>query len=158
MSEPALLAAVAARTFIVFVVLVVGLRLAGKRQTGELNTHDVVFILMVANAVQNAMTKGDGRLTVALVSAGTLMAAGVLHAAVLCRLPWLQPWAVGMPTVVVENGRAFRRSMRREGLTDHELMAAIRGQGLAGIRDVRLALLEMDGSISVIPREQKTHA
>jgi|SRR5581483_9535400 len=148
------LAAVAVRTAVVVFALLVGLRLTGKRQAGEANLSDLLLALMMANAVQNAMTKGDGHLGVALVSAGTLIFLGWLAATLLSRHPGWERWAVGGPTVIVENGRVFRRTARREGVTDQELMAAVRDQGLADVADVKLAVLECDGSFSVIPRDR----
>ncbi len=151
-SGPIFLAAIAARTAIVFVLVLVGLRLTGKRQAGELNLHDMFLVLVLCNAVQNAMTNGNGRLTVALVSSGTLIFLGWLFARLLSRHPSWEPWAVGVPTVIVEDGRVFRRAMRREGVTRDELLAAVRDQGVPDLADVRLAVLETDGSISVVPR------
>src|SRR3954454_15434995 len=103
--EPGFLAAVAARTAVVFVLLVVGLRLTGRRQAGEQNTHDLLLVLILANAVQNGMTRGDGRLAVALVSSGTLLLLGVLMTAVQSRHPSWERAVVGVPTVLVEEGR-----------------------------------------------------
>jgi len=154
-SQLSLLAAVAVRTAIVFVLLVVGLRATGNRQAGELNLHDVLLVLLLANAVQNAMTKGDGRLSVALVSAGTLVLLGWLFATLLSRHPAWERWAVGTPTVVVEDGRLLRRNLRREGVTEGEVLAAVRDQGVPDLAGVMFAVLEIDGSISVIPREPK---
>jgi uncharacterized membrane protein YcaP (DUF421 family) len=151
--EPGLLAAVAVRTALVFAFLVAGLRLTGRRQAGELNLRDLLLVLVLANSVQNAMTQGDGRLTVALVSSGTLLLLGTLFAALQSRHPCWERWVVGVPTVLVEDGRARRRSMRREGVSQNDLLAAVREQGLADLSGVRLAVLEVDGSISVIPRD-----
>lgn len=153
---PDFLAAIAVRTAIVFIALVIGLRLTGRRQAGELNLHDVLLVLILANAVQNAMTKGDGRLSVALVSAGTLLVLGTLFAAVQSRYPACEGWLAGTPTVLVEDGRVIRRHLRSEGVTDGELMGAVREQGLADLAGVKLAVLENDGSISVIPRQEKS--
>jgi uncharacterized membrane protein YcaP (DUF421 family) len=154
-SGPAFLAGIAVRTAVVFVLLAFGVRGTGKRQTGELNVHDLFFVLIVANAVQNAMTKGNGSLAVALVSAGTLLLLGWLGATLLSKQPAWEAWLVGAPTVLVEGGRMVRSSMRREGVTEDELMAAVRGRGLTDLAGVRLAVLEIDGSISVVPREEK---
>ncbi len=152
--EFAFLAAIAVRTAIVFVALVIGFRITGRRQTGELNLHDLLLVLILANAVQNAMTKGDGRLTVALASSGTLLLLGTLLAAWQCRHPSWERQVVGAPTVLVEAGRLIGRNLRREGVTECDLMAAVRDQGVADLAGVRLAVLEADGSISVIPRER----
>jgi len=101
------------------------------------------------------MTKGDGRLLVALVSSGTLLLLGTLFAALQCRYPTCERWVAGVPTVLVENGRVLRRHLRREGVTEGELMGAVREQGLADLAGVKLAVLENDGSISVIPRKER---
>jgi uncharacterized membrane protein YcaP (DUF421 family) len=98
------------------------------------------------------MTRGDGRLLVALASSGTLLLLGTLFAALQTRHPSCQNWAVGVPTVLVEGSRFIPRNMRREGVTPGDLMAAVREQGLMDLSDVQLAVLENDGSISVIPR------
>lgn len=148
------LAAIAARTMIVLIVLVIGLRVTGKRQAGELNLPDLILVLVLANAVQNAMTNGDGRLPVALVSAGTLIACGWIFAWLVRINPTVHQRLTGSPTVVVENGRALRQNLRREGVTQEELMQSFREKGLADLADVRLAILEPDGTISIIPQEE----
>jgi uncharacterized membrane protein YcaP (DUF421 family) len=149
-----LVAAAAARTAIVFVLLVAGIRITGKRQMGEMNLHDLLLVLIMANAVQNAMTKGDGHLGVALASAGTLIVLGwLLQTLISYRDSW-QAVLLGVPTVIVENGRMIRGNMRREGITEQEVLAAVRDQGLADLAGVKLAVLEIDGTVSVIPRNQ----
>jgi uncharacterized membrane protein YcaP (DUF421 family) len=150
--EAGVLTAVVVRTAVVFMLLVAGLRVTGRRQAGELNVCDLLVVLLFANSVQNSMTRGDGRLTVALASSGTLLLLGTLFAAVQCRYPLWERSVVGVPTVLAEGGRPNRREMRREGVTEGDLRAAVRNQGLGDLRDVKFALLEADGSISVIPR------
>src|SRR5581483_4955862 len=93
------LAAIAVRTAVVFVLVTLGVRLTGKRQTGEMNVHDLLLVLVIANAVQNAMTKGDGRLSVALVASGTLLLLGWLFARLVDRYPALQAELAGAPAV-----------------------------------------------------------
>lgn len=149
----AFLAAVALRTAMVFVVLVIGVRKTGKRQTGEMNLHDLVLVLVLANAVQNAMTQGDARLSVALVSSGTLLVLGWIYELLVATRQTCQPWLAGVPTVIAERGHLLRGAMWQEGVTERELMAAVRDQGLMELAQVRLAVLEIDGSISVVPQE-----
>ncbi|HEY1381713.1 MAG TPA: YetF domain-containing protein [Gemmataceae bacterium] len=156
--SPGGLAAVAVRTAVTTAVLLVGLRATGKRQAGEGNLHDLMLALLMANAVQNGMTRGDGSLAVALAAAGTLLLLARLVGGLLSGHPAWEGWAVGGPTVLVEDGRVVRRRARREGVTDRELMAAVRDEGLAGVGDVKLAVLEPDGSISVIPRDKQPEA
>src|SRR5581483_9904748 len=123
-------------------------------QIGEMNTHDVLLVLILANAVQNAMTTGSGQIAVALLAAGTLILLGRLAAVSFRRWPSLEERLMGAPTVIVHDGQVISRSLRAEGLTLEEVRSAVRAQGLEHLDDVKLAVLEMDGSISVIPRER----
>lgn len=148
------LSGIALRTAIVFVLLVPGVRLTGKRQIGEMNLHDLLMIMILANAVQNAMTAGNPHLSAAIVAAGTLILLGWLLAVVVGRHPTWQKWIMGAPAVLVQDGRILPRNMRREGVSEAELMVAVREQGLAELAHVKLAVLEIDGEISVVPREK----
>lgn len=145
------LAAIAARTAVVFFLLVAGIRLTGKRQFGEINLHDLLFVLIVSNAVQNAMTKGDGRLSVALVSAGTLILFGWLFQVVIARFPSTRAALVGSPIVLVHDRQVIPSHLAQARLTEEDLLAAIRERGYGGLDEVRLAVLEADGSIGVVP-------
>ncbi|HEY8884117.1 MAG TPA: hypothetical protein VIO35_02300, partial [Chloroflexota bacterium] len=101
-SELGLLTVIAIRTAIVLVALVAGVRIFGKRQIGGMNVYDLVLVLLLANAVQNAMTEGSGNLGVGLVSAGTLLLADRLLGIVFTKRPELEGQLLGTPTVVVE--------------------------------------------------------
>jgi uncharacterized membrane protein YcaP (DUF421 family) len=153
-SELGLITAAGARTAIIFVLLVAAIRITGKRQMGEMNLHDLLLVMIMANSVQNAMTKGDGRLGVALVSGGTLIVLGWLLQTLIGRHESWEHLLMGVPTVIVENGRMIRGSMRREGVTEEEVLAAVRDQGLPDLARVRLAVLENNGTVSVIPEKQ----
>ncbi len=150
------LVAMAARTAIVLVVLIVGVRvLTGRHAIGDLNTRDILTLLMMANAVQNAMTKGDGRLTVALAASGTLLLLDWGLGVTLVARPSLERRLFGTPVVVVQDARMLQPALRREGLTEEDVRAAMRKRGIGDLRQVRLALLEQDGSISVIPKSRR---
>jgi uncharacterized membrane protein YcaP (DUF421 family) len=152
------LLATAVRTAIVLVALIGAVRLFGKRHTGELNLYDLLLVLIIANAVQNAMTRGNGHIVVAIVSAGTLMLAGWLGAALLSRRPGMERRLLGAPAVVVQDGRLLRKNLRRESIGEDELMMEVRKQGLADLASVKLAVLEIDGSVSVVPRDDPATA
>jgi len=153
MPAPLLLAAVAVRTTLVLIVLVLGVRLlTGRHTTGDLNMHDIVTLLMVANAVQNAMTEAKGDLTIALASSAALLVFGWGLAVVMAKWPPVEERLLGSPVVIVRNARPLSGAMRREGVTQEELGAAIRERGLRDVGQVKLAILEADGSISVIPK------
>ena len=152
-SELGLLTVIAIRTAIVLVALVAGVRIFGKRQIGGMNVYDLVLVLLLANAVQNAMTKGSGNLGVGLVSAGALLLADRLLGIVFTKRPELEGQLLGTPTVVVEDGRFVEEHLRREGVTQDEVLAAVRQFGLSELAQVKLAVLEADGSLSVVPTD-----
>lgn len=149
-----ILSVIAGRTIVVLVALIAGIRLFGRRDLGGMNVYDLVLVLLLANAVQNAMTEGSGLLAVGIVSSGTLLAFEILLGTLFSRRPWLEAHLIGRPTVIVENGRLDRGNMRRESVTDEELSAAMRSYGITDLRDVRLAVLEADGSLSIVPSDR----
>ena len=153
---PWFLAAIGVRSVIVLVALVAGIRIFGKRNVGGLTLIDLVMVLLLGNAVQNAMTNGSGHIGVGLVSAGALLVIDRLMGLLFVRRPWIERKLFGEPTVILTNGRRDSRAMRSEGVDDDELMLAVRQQGLHDLAQVKLAVLEADGSISVIPKDDPT--
>ena len=143
------------RTMIVYAVVVLGLRLLGKRQLGQMTIFDLVMILLIANAVQNAMVGTDTSLGGGLVAALTLLAVN----AAVTRLVNLSPFAErlfeGAPTLLVKDGGFVSENLRREGLAQEEVEMAIREHGIETADGVRVAYLEPDGTISVIPIDAK---
>ncbi len=152
---PLMLSAVAVRTIVILAALVVGIRIFGKRDVGGMNLIDLVLILLLGNAIQNAMTFGSGSLGVGLVSAGVLLVADRLLGILFVRRPWLERSLFGGPTLIVHNGVLDRTAMEREGLSEDEVMTAARAIGLEKLSAVRMAVLEEDGSISIIPAESE---
>ncbi|HVT11405.1 MAG TPA: YetF domain-containing protein [Fimbriimonadaceae bacterium] len=148
------LSVLAAKSAIVLILLFLAFRLLGKRQIGQLNIYDLATIMALANAVQNAMTAGKGDLSVGIVSSGTLLLISYALGRLFVRSRRAERLMIGMPTVIVNRGKVLRHRMRRERVTRDELLAAIRQHGLQSPQQVKMAVLEVDGSISVIPREK----
>src|SRR4051812_40859745 len=144
------------RTMVVYFTVVLGLRLFGKRELGQMTPFDLVLLLTLSNSVQNAMTGPDTSLTGGLVSAATLLASNYLLNLSGARLPWVRRWLIGNPTLLVHNGRKIPERMRREGVTEEELLMACRQHGIDKIEDVASAVLEVDGTISIIPATAET--
>lgn len=144
--------AMAVRTGIVLIFLVLGIRLFGRRQMGQLTIYDLVTIMLVANAVQNSMTAGLPLLSVGLGSSASLMVVGLAATYFVCRKPVLGRLVTGSPTVLVLNGAFQRRNMRRECITTNEVLAAAREHEVASIRQIHLAVLEPNGDISIVPK------
>jgi uncharacterized membrane protein YcaP (DUF421 family) len=138
------------RTFIIYVVLLAGLRLGGKREIGQFTLFDLVVILLIANAVQNAMVGQDTTLLGGIVAAVVLLAANYGFAFLIDRSRRLRSAMLGKPTVLVTNGEMLLDHMKQEGITQDELEAAVREHGIASIPDVQMAMLEIDGSISIV--------
>ena len=148
---------IAAKSTVIYLVVVFAMRLVGTRQLGQMTTYDFVLIVVVANAVQNALVGGDSTLAGGLVSALTLLLLNRLFTAFLSAFPWLEQRMVGEPVVLVSDGQPRLESMKREGVTPEELLAALREHAVGSLEDVRLAVLEVDGEISVVPKDSTVH-
>jgi uncharacterized membrane protein YcaP (DUF421 family) len=141
---------IALRTTVVYGALLVALRLTGTRQLGQMSTFDFVLLLIIANAVQNAMVGPDTSLTGGLVAAGVLVGWHRvidwwrLHSRSAAKL------IVGEGIMLIHNGKLLDAHLLRAGITRDELRQSLREHGVAGIGDVLLAVLEPDGAISVI--------
>lgn len=137
------------RSIAVYGVLLAGLRLFGKREVGQFTLFDLVLVLLVANAVQPAMTGRDTSLLGGVIIIVTLVVVN-FGLSRLDRHGAFRRLLQSEPTPLVRNGRRLRQAMDREGVDDTELDTAIRGHGLEDVKQVRLAMLEPDGSISII--------
>ena len=146
---------IAVRTIVVYVVVFVGLRLMGKRELGQMTVFDLVVILLIANAVQNAMVGSDSSLQGGLLAAAVLLAANRAVASLPVRSARWGRLIEGTPTVLVQDGHYLAASMRKEDIDPDEVEAAIREHGIESIQSVKLAVLEVDGSISVVPADAR---
>jgi uncharacterized membrane protein YcaP (DUF421 family) len=140
------------RGAVVYVFLLVLLRLTGKRQVGQLATFDLVLLLILSNAVQNSMNGGDSSLVGGLISALTLVVLNHLVGAATSASKVIETFVEGRPQLLVHNGRVYVDVLRRSQITRHELDSAIRSAGCTAVEDVRVAILETNGSITVLPR------
>jgi uncharacterized membrane protein YcaP (DUF421 family) len=139
------------RAVLVYFFLLILLRLTGKRQVGQLAPFDLILLLVLSNAVQNAMNGGDNSYTAGILSAGTLVGVNYLVSFGTFRWKWFSWLIEGKPTILIHNGKVDEKAMRHEQMTHHELMAALRAEGLTSIEQVHVAILENTGRISVLP-------
>lgn len=144
------------RSAIVYLFLFLAFRLAGKRQIGQMSPFDLIVLLVISNVLQNAMIGKDDSILGGLIGATTILLLnyGVAWASIRSRR--LERVLEGEPTLLVHNGRILERNLQREMITHGELMAAIRRGGLENPRQVRLAILEENGAISIIPMHPST--
>jgi uncharacterized membrane protein YcaP (DUF421 family) len=145
-----------ARTAIVYAAILVGLRLGGKREIGQMTAFDLVVILLIANAVQNAMVGSDVSVTGGLVAAAVLLLLNYGLGFARERLPFLRRAVQGEPTLLVNHGKFVEKNLRREEIDEDLVMMAIREHGVGEIKDVEMAVLETDGSISIVPVDAAT--
>jgi len=142
---------IALRSALVYLALLVGLRLAGKREIGQMTVFDLVVLLLLANAVQNAMVGPDTSLTGGVIAVAVLFVFDRAVAQLRLRWPRLRRLVEGSPTVLVLHGEVITAHLKREGIDEATLEAALREHGVAALGDVEMAVLETDGSISIVP-------
>lgn len=140
------------RGTVVYAFLLVLLRMTGKRQIGQLAPFDLVLLLVLSNAVQNSMNGGDNSLVGGLISATTLVALNYGMSYATFKNKKLEALIEGRPQVIIHNGRVFEEVMRSAKLTHHELSAALRRSGCTCAEEVQIAVLENNGSISIVTR------
>jgi uncharacterized membrane protein YcaP (DUF421 family) len=141
------------RTAVVYLFLVVALRISGKREVGQFSIFELVVVLVISNAVQNAMVGENTSLWAGLVAVVTLLGLDIALRTLTRRFRRLRRVLEGEPRLLVRDGQVLPKAMRREGIEEDDLIAAIHRTGLERIDEVRLAILEVDGSISVIPKK-----
>jgi len=142
------------RSTIIYLALLVALRLFGKREVGQFTLIDLVLILLVANAVQPAMTGPDASLTGGLVIIATLVVVNRLISWARARVPLVQRLVESTPTVLARDGAWIEAALAREELSIEDCEMALREHGVADVTGVQLAVLESDGMISVVPMDR----
>ena len=140
------------RAAIVYVFVMVVLRLAGKRQMGELAPFDFVLLLLLSNGVQNSMNGGDNTITAGLIITVTLVGLNSMIAWLAFKNKEIEKVVEGRPEILVHNGYLYSDVLKRNQITHHELNDALRQNDCASLDDVRLAVLETNGQISVIKK------
>jgi uncharacterized membrane protein YcaP (DUF421 family) len=139
------------RTAIVYVAIVAGMRLTGARQLGQMTPFDLVLILLIANAVQNAMVGADASIFGGVLAAATLLSLNRVTALLADRIPMFRHAIEGQIVVLLSDGKLIESQIQRAGLSDDLVMQAIREHGFDKASDVRMAVLEVDGTISIVP-------
>lgn len=144
------------RGLAVFLMLMVIFRLAGKRTLHQTTTFDLVLLLIISETVQQAMIDNDNSFTNAFVLVSTLIGLNVLFSVVKQRSVFFQRVTEGTPVVLMENGQPQRESLKKERVDNDDILHAARlCHGLERMEDVKHAVLERDGAISIVPREDK---
>jgi uncharacterized membrane protein YcaP (DUF421 family) len=139
----------------IYLVLLLGLRVFGKREVGQFTLFDLVFVLLVANAVQPAMTGPDASLFGGVIIVFSLLTAN-WTVGKLDDIPAFHRLVTPAPTLLLKDGKLIEKAMEKEGITQDEVEMAMREHGLDDLALVKEAVLESDGSISIIGKDEKT--
>lgn len=141
------------RTMVVYVLVLIGIRLTGKREVGQMTPFDLTLLLLLSNSVQNAMTGGDNSLVGGAAAALVLLLLNFLLAEASGLNRRFRRMLQGEPTLLIHNGQCITSHMAKEHISMDELNRALREHGVACAGDAALAVLEVDGSISVLKYE-----
>jgi uncharacterized membrane protein YcaP (DUF421 family) len=145
---------VAVRSALIYALLIIGLRLAGRRDVGQLSIPDLVVLLVISNVVQNAMVGQNQTFAGGIAAAGAILVVSRLSQLVAGRSSRARRVLRGEPRILYAKGRMLVETMAAEEITADELAAAFRAHGILSRDRVRLAVLEVDGSISVIEEDE----
>jgi len=148
------LLAVAIRTTIIYIVVLAGVRLSGKREVGQMTPFDLTLLLLISNSVQNAMTGSDNSLLGGIVAAITLLVLNYFVADLSGANRRFRQFVQGQPSLLIHDGQVIESHMAKEHVSMDELERALRQHGLSSYKDVALGVLEVDGSISLLKYDE----
>ncbi len=144
------LAGIIVRTACIYVLVLLGVRLTGKREVGQMTPFDLVLLLLLSNSVQNAMTGPDTSLAGGAVAAVTLLVLNYTVAEWSGFNRRFRRLVQGSPSLLIHNGELVMPHLAKEHVTVDEIQRACREHGISSITDVALGVLEVDGSISLL--------
>ncbi|MBO0911162.1 MAG: DUF421 domain-containing protein [Acidobacteria bacterium] len=144
------LGAIFLRTIVIYLVVLIGVRLSGKREVGQMTPFDLTLLLLISNSVQNAMTGPDTSLAGGLVAAATLLVMNYLIAEFAGGNRHFRRFVEGQPSLLIHDGQLILSHMAKEHVSMDQLERALREHGISSYHDIALAVLEVDGSISCL--------
>lgn len=142
------------RTGLIYLLVLIGVRLSGKREVGQMTPFDLTLLLLLSNSVQNAMTGPDTSLMGGAIAAGTLLILNYVVAELSGANRRFRRLIQGQPTLLIHDGKAIESHMAKEHVSVDELLRALREHGINCIEQTALAVLEVDGSISCLKYEE----
>lgn len=142
------------RAVVVYALVLVLMRLSGKRAVGQFTPFDLVLLILIGNAVQNGINGGDNSLTGAAIMASTLMVLNYAMAMLISRHHRAERMIEGAPVVLARDGKVFPRVLRRELVSEEDFKEALRMNNIEDVSGVHLALLETNGHITVMAKSR----
>jgi len=138
------------RSVAVYFFMIIALRIFGKKELSQLNTADIILILLISNSVQNAMVGSNTSLTSGIIAASALFVINLIFKRVMLKSNFIKSLVQDKPEILIHDGIIDFKTLARLGISSEELEEAVREHGVDHYRDVRLAMFEIDGNISVI--------
>ena len=138
------------RSISVYFFMIIALRIFGKKELSQLNTADVILILLISNSVQNAMVGNDTSLWGGLAAATVLFFINFILKKLMYKYKGFSDFMQEKPEILIHNGNLDFKSLSKLNITADEIKEAMREHGLENFKDVKLAMLEIDGNISII--------
>lgn len=140
------------RALVVYVFVMVLVRVSGKRAVGQFTPFDMVLLILIGNAVQNGINGGDNSLTGAGIMATTLIGLNWVVALVTSRSRRAERVVEGVPVVIARDGKVYEQVLRQQLVSPADFHKALRQHDMVDVSQVALALLETNGTISVVPK------
>ena len=141
---------IAIRSATVYFFMVIALRIFGKKELSQLNTADVILILLISNSVQNAMVGNDSSLYGGLIAATVLFGINFILKKIMFKYQKINSFFIDKPEILIHNGTLEFKTLSKLNITSEELREAMREHGVEHFKDVKLSMLEIDGNISII--------
>lgn len=138
------------RSVAVYFFMIIALRIFGKKELSQLNTADVILILLISNSVQNAMVGANTSLYGGIIAAFSLFLINFIFKKVMLKSKFIKALVQDKPEILIHNGKTEFKTLARLGITSEELEEAMREHGIEYYKDVKLAMFEIDGNISII--------
>jgi uncharacterized membrane protein YcaP (DUF421 family) len=142
------------RSAVVYLFMIIALRIFGKKELSQLNTADVILILLISNSVQNAMVGNNTTLWGGLAAATVLFVINFILKKLMYKYKKISDFMVEKPEILIHNGTLDFKSCSKLNITSDELKEAMREHGVENFKDVKLAMLEIDGNISIVTGDQ----
>lgn len=143
------------RAAAIYLFLLLAFRLLGKRQVGQMTPFDLIVLLILSNVIQNAMIGNDNSLGGGLIGAVTILLLNFVVISISARSKPAERLLAGVPTILVHQGQIIEKNLRKEGMSREELLSALRRQGIFSLHEVRWAVLEETGTVSVLRKEKE---
>ncbi len=138
------------RSVAVYFFMVFALRIFGKKELSQLNTADIILVLLISNSVQNAMVGSNTSLASGIIAASALFVINMIFKKIMAHSRFIRNLIQDKPEILIHDGKPYFKTLANLGITPEELDEAMREHGVAHYKDVKLAMFEIDGNISII--------